>query len=402
MTSRFTTPALRPVDRAEYVARAQEFIAQIAPSLREDIRAALAIEVTEQLLGLRPRHGFGDLQAPILQLNRSWLWPELAERFPFRLPLPRGYSLGQLWGGEHSTAFYKADQLKRELTDSNFKRWVHWQPMPTIREWRNLYIPDLPKRTSKYFTVFALFANPGFCSGVPNEYRQWRASVADEIALLTSHAQQTPVPRHLEWLAWLVTHRLDAHYSYFNSTTGPQAFDARLAAIVAAAGQAGTSKPEITIGPIASYLTMVFGGEVQSLALDVVKGFTNKLSDLLRTPARLSKHFKPYRPNEFSPSYVCEECSQSGSHKRLPGEKSRLAPFHFLCRCRNFSWKVKSQNFDFPSGYDQQHMGAVQLWLAESLVGLPVGEFPVVALFSYTQSLKSEQDWQEKRRLSCG
>lgn len=399
----FASPSLRPVDQAEYVALALAFIAQIAPSLREDIRTALAVEVTEQLMGLRPRNGLGDLHTPILQLNRAWHWPELAEMFPFRLPFPGGFSRGQLWGGEHSTAFYEAQRLKQDLHDYDLNHWVWSQKMPTIREWRNRYLPSLPKRTSKYGTVFSLMANSDFGSEALKEYQQWRTSVAEEIARLLNYANQPPVPRHLEWLAWLVTHRLDAHHSYFNSTTGPQAFDARLTEIIARAGQAGLVKREaIATSPLAPYFTKILGSDTQAIAANVLEEFSDKLSNLLRAPSRLLKHFSVFRPNEFRPSYVCEECAQGGPHKPLPTLKPRLAPFHFLCRCRDFRWAVKSKHYDFPSGHDQLHAGTVQLWLAEALVGLSDREFPLVALYSYAQSCQLERVWQEKRQSSRG
>lgn len=400
--AQFSSPSFRPVEQTTYVAMALAFIAKIAPSLCEEIGEALAVEVTEQLMGLRPRNGFGDLHTPILQLNKAWLWPELAEMFPFRPQHPGGRSRGMLWGGEHHRAFYEAQELKQQLDDYDFGNWVTWQKMPTIREWRNQYLPDLPKRTSKYVTVDSLLTNPDFFTGTQSEYQRWRTSVAAEIDRHLSHANQPPVPRHLEWLAWLVTHRLDAHHSYFNSLAGPEAFDARLAEIIAMAGHADLTKRVISIEPVPGFFTEIMGSDTQDIALNLVKEFTEKLSGLLRTPAKLLKHFRPYRPNEFRPSYVCEECAQGGLHRRMPAIKPQLAPFHFLCRCRDFRWGIKSDHEGFPSGYNQLQAGTVQLWIAETLVGLPVPEFPLVALYSYAQSLRFERVWQAKSQSHRG
>lgn len=403
LKSHFSEPSYRPVNQDEYIALGDAFISQIAPTLREDLRTALSKEVAEQLIGTAYRGSFGHIETPILQLNKTWLWPEIAKAFPFTPGGWGGFSRHELWGGEHSSAFYKAENLKKELEYHDFKNWCFATKMTLIREWRNQYLPTLQKRTSKFLTVLALLSCHDFVRDITFEFRKWQDDIAREIEQLINYANQEPIPRHLEWLAWLVTHRLDAHHSYFNSESGPQAFDDRVDAILnMAMKNIPPNKIEIEnlFGLNNPIYTSVYGEDTRGIGIELLEIFIANMTDLFYKPAQLSKHLTQYRPNEFKPKFVCEECTGSIPPKRIPGSKPRLSPFHLLCRCRDFKWSLKTARHHAPmSDYERQNVGAVELWIAEALAGGSEREFPIQSLYSHAHSVQFEREWQDRQSL---
>lgn len=394
----FTEPSYRTPKLAEYRQVAEDYIAEVAPGLLPEVRDRLACEVSQRTFGLigassRP----GQFIDPLLQLNRAWEWEELSRASPFSLDDQPAHTW-QLWNSDQHLAKIEADQVQRFSESQSIDDWLRNVPMSQVRQWRDTFLPDRQKRGRKIFLLWELSQLGTFRTECRRAFEAWRQDQAKEVGRLMGLAQTKPVARHLEWLARLTEHRLDAYHSLTNSCNGPAAY-ADLVELWLTKHREGAKKGLEGIDQEVADATSIgkntFEPDVTDIAKELAWSYIKFTERAVSSQRELKRALLIQKPTQLVATQCCAVCKSNAKNKRAKASGAPLAPFHLLCTCGNFQWRPDSYRGD-PTEWslDMSHKCNHQLWAIARHLG--IDSFPIdgIGLLSMASDISFERRWE--------
>ena len=394
---RFTEPSFRPPNLAEYRQVAHDFIGEVAPGLVPEVRDRLANEVSRRTFGLIGASSHqGEFIDPLLQLNRAWEWDEISRVSPFSLNDQPAHTWN-LWSSDQHLAKTEADQVQRFSESVSIEDWLYNVPMPQVRQWRDAFLPDRPKRGRKIFLLWELSLHADFQAECRKAFEAWRQDQVREVVRLMGLAQQRPVARHLEWLARLTGHRLDAYHSLTNSCKGPDAY-ADLVESWLTKHREGAKKGLEGIDQEVADATWIgksiYEPDVIDIAKEVAWSYIKLTERAVSSQRELKRALLIQKPTQLVATQCCAVCKSKPRKKRTKASGAPLAPFHLLCTCGAFQWRPESYRGD-PTEWmlDMSHKQNHQLWAIARHLGIE--SFPIdgVGLLSMASEIHFERRW---------
>ena len=394
----FTEPSYRPPNLAEYRQVAHAFIAEVAPGLMPAVREHLASEVSQRTLGLIGAMSRQDeFIDPLLQLNRAWEWEELIRIAPFSLDGWQTHSWN-LWSSDQRLAKTEADQLLRFVESLSINDWLHNVPMTQVRQWRDTYLPNRPKRGRKIILLWELSVHAAFQAECRQAFKTWRQDQAKEVDRLMGLAQVKPVARHLEWLARLTRHRLDAYHSLTNSCNGPAAYAGLVESWLTKHRESGKGNLEGIDQEVASATWIgknVFEPEVMEIAKEVAWSYIKLTEGSVSSQAALKRALLVQKPTQLVATKCCTVCEDKPKKKRAKGTGASLAPFHLLCTCSALQWRPESYRGN-PTEWmvDMSHKQNLQIWAIARHLGIEAFPIDGVGLLGMANKIDFERRWE--------
>lgn len=395
--------------QSDYKQVALEFIQEYAPSLPADICHRLACGTVSALFGAEPTFPEGIIDAdPYLSLNRSWVWPELALRHPFNLEdwfsVPYIHCL---WDQTQHSALDDARNLDAFVRSHTMRDWVWNSPMTQVRQWRNQFLPDRPKKGRKVFVIMDLLQTAAFLPVAQEQFEAWRAGQLQEVARLLELSKTKPIARHLYWLATLVFVRLRNYHSLTNSMEGPEAF-ALLTQNLVDACKSNDQRADVSqlMSEARGYFPLGGTADIFGVAKDAVLeralANTNRLvleANEALNPAGIRRILKRFAPGKLLCNRECNNC-QTGTATRRGGKA--IGPFNIMCTCSNFSWVPKTHS---GSQHDWDFHGRVDLsttiWALDRLLNIGQANLDYIKIWVKAQSELSheafEREWTATR-----
>lgn len=394
----FTEPSYRPPHLTEYRQVAHDFIAEVAPGLTTEVRDRLANEVSQRTLGLIGAMSRQDeFIDPLLQLNRAWEWEELIRIAPFSLDNWQTHTW-HLWSSDQRLAKTEADQLHRFAESMSINDWLHDVPMTQVRQWRDTFLPDRPKRGRKILLLWDLSQHAAFQAECRRAFEGWRQDQAMEVDRLLQLARQKPVARHLEWLARLTWHRLDAYHSLTNSCNGPAAYANLMESWLTkhregAKGSLGGIDQEVA--DATSIWTYVDKPEVMEIAKEVAWSYIKTTDYAVSSRLALKRSLLILKPSQLVTTRCCPVCESKPKKKRAKAAGASLAPFHLLCTCRAFQWRPDSYRGD-PTEWavDMSHKWNLQFWAIARHLGIDAIPIDGIGLIGMASEIAFDRRWE--------
>lgn len=405
----FSELSFKEPDFDEYLGVATEFIESVAPSLFGEIREKLAYDVTRRQLGLATNGQMNtEFSDPLLQLNKSWEWPELVKIAPFNINFPGGHRIRHLWSSEQWHARAKAEEIRRYTGQWTLTNWAFSAPMTQVRSWRDTFLPLREKRGTKFAIMMDLTHAPGFAEAAERAFKAWCDDQYQEADDLQRQSETKPIAEHLSWLADMTQCRLDAYHSMFNSVEGPEAFAAFVQYQVNAARK-GAFRDRKLINEeikdslqVLTRLSMITASEIE-IAKEILTKTIESMERIVRSPGLLEEILSQYKPTKLVVTKPCKVC-ESGFKPR--GKVSvghrKLAPYNLLCSCSGLRWRAKcysgdEHEWDFTHAFHRN----LQRWAVSALVGLDGPSIDVFKLHARAWSIDFDRRWEEEHPTTC-